>query len=159
MCQRDRAVPNPGSASGLSDELAGSYSRAVYRVDTVPSPVYLTVGHPSPELDRWLASAGVTRFAFLSAANPGSVRLADDENRRRHELLIARLAAIGLPAVAGESYDPADGGWREASVLVAGIEQSAALAVAREFGQAALLCGTIGEAVELVPAAAPAGEI
>lgn len=146
-------------SSGLSEELRAAYTRAVYRVDFPGAPVFLEVGAPSPELDRWLASAGLLRFAFLSAANPGSARLSDDENRRRHGLLIARLAAIGLSAVAGESYDPADGGWREASLLVAGIERSAALAVAREFGQVALLCGAIGETVELVPTGSPRNEV
>jgi len=158
MCQRDRTVPNPPNLAGLPDELARSYSRAVYRVDTLPSPFHLEVGRPSLELDRWLAAAGATRFAFLSAANPGSQALDADENRRRHAVLVARLAASGLPTVPGESYDPADGGWREASLMVAGIERAAAIAVAREFGQAALLCGAIGDPVELVPTGSPAAE-
>lgn len=143
----------------LSEELRASYTRAVYRVDFPAAPVFLEVGAPSPALDGWLAANGETCFAFLSAANPGSVTLADAENRRRHERLVARLRAGGFTPVAGESFAATSGAWREASLLVGGMAREAAIRLASEFGQAALLCGEIGGPVELVPAAGPAGEL
>ncbi|MEO8195683.1 MAG: DUF3293 domain-containing protein [Thermoanaerobaculia bacterium] len=132
------------------EELLAAYARAVYRVDAAPEPIFLRVGEASPELERWLAARGARRFAFLSAANPGSVALADDENRRRHQRLLARLQGCGLPAIAGESYEAAGLGWREASLLVVGLERAAAIALARELGQVALLVGEAGGPVELV---------
>lgn len=135
-------------------ELVAAYSRAIYRVDVEPEPIYLRVGDASPVLDRWLAARGACRFAFLSAANPGSVPLSDNDNEQRHRRLCERLNKSGLPAVAGESYEAASGGWREASLLVCGVERPAAIALAREFGQAALLVGEAGAAVELVFTAA-----
>ena len=143
----------------LSEELRASYTRAVYRVDFPAAPVFLEVGAPSPALDGWLAANGETCFAFLSAANPGSVALSDEENRRRHERLVARLQAGGLTPVGGESFEAASGAWREASLLVGGITRAAAIRLAGEFGQAALLCGEIGGPVELVLAARPAEEL
>ena len=135
--------------SSVSGELLASYTRAVYRVDSSRGPIFLRVGEPSAELESWLAAHDSTRFAFLSAANPGSVPLSATENRRRHQRLLERLKATGLPTLPGESYEATSGGWREASLLVAGLEREAAIALAREFGQVALLCGAIGGAVEL----------
>lgn len=134
-------------------DLVATYASAVYRADTEPEPLYLRVGEASPALERWLAERGVRCFGFLSAANPGSVPLSDGENRRRHQRLMERLQDQGFQSVAGESYEAASGGWREASLLVLSIERQAAVALARDFGQAALLVGevgAVGATVELV---------
>jgi hypothetical protein len=150
MRQRDRAAGGRTDSKKLSGELLESYTRAVYRVDCPPSPLFLVVGQANPGLDRWLAAAGVSCFALVSAANPGSVALSAAANRLRHRALRQRLRASGLPLVAGESSEGESGGWREASLLVCGIERPAAIALARDFGQAALLVGEAGAAVELV---------
>lgn len=156
MCQRDRETGDRVAPPATADDIRESYTRAVYRVDAGPAPIRLVVGERNPGLDRWLAERGALRFAFLSAANPGSVTLPDDENRLRHLRLVERLRECGLEAIAGESYEAATGGWREASLLVCGIEREAAVALAREFRQAALLVGEAGAAVELVFTAAAA---
>ena len=59
------------------------------------------------------------------------------------------MTAAGLPALDGESYAAADGEWRERSLLIAGLAREAAIALAREFGQVALLWGEAGGPVEL----------
>ena len=158
LCQRDGAADDRIASAAISNELLESYTRAVYRVDTEGGPIFLRVGGVSAELDRLLETQRASRFAFLSAANPGSVALPETENLRRHRQLVDRLGASGLPAVAGESFDPATGGWREASLLVVGIGRKAALALAREFGQVALLWGASGRPVELLPTAGGALE-
>jgi hypothetical protein len=164
VCQRSRESGPKAAAREIPDALLQSYLRAVYRVDAGgiggvggigdlgARAIFLTIGETSPELACRLAAIGRDSFAFLSAANPGSAALPDDENRRRHARLVASVAASGRPALAGESYDGSSGGWREASLLVAGIERAAAVALAREFGQVALLYGAIGGPVELVVA-------
>ena len=139
-------------------ELEAAYARAVYRVDVPSKPIFLRVGEASPELDLWLAARGAHRFAFLSAANPGSGPLPDAENARRHLQLVERARGIGLPAIGGESFEAATGGWREASLLVAGLDRETAIAIAREFGQVALLFGEVGGPVELLLTAGASGE-
>lgn len=136
------------------EELRAAYTRAVYRADTESEPIYLRVGERNSALDRWLAARSARDFAFVSAANPGSVPLSESENLHRHERLLARLREDGRIFEHGESYEAASGGWREASLLVCGIERQAAIALARDFGQAALLVGEAGAAVELVFTAA-----
>lgn len=131
------------------EKLLVAYEQATYRVDLDPDPTFLRVGEPSPELDRWLAAQGAPGFAFLSAANPGSEPLSAAANERRHQRLLERVRESGLPAISGESYDAANGSWREASLLVAGLDRAAAIALARDFGQLALLIGNRGGTVEL----------
>lgn len=130
-------------------ELETAYTQAVYRVDAQPVSFFLRVGEHSPDLARWLGKQGARSFAFISAANPGSQPLPEPENEDRHRRLVEQVSAAGLPALAGESYAAADGAWRERSLLIAGLAREAALALAREFGQVALLWGKAGGPVEL----------
>ncbi len=95
------------------------------------------------------AEQGARSFAFISAANPGSQPLPEAENEDRHRRLVEQVSAAGLPAIDGESYAAAGGGWRERSLLIAGLAREAAMALAREFGQVALLWGETGGPVEL----------
>lgn len=127
-----------------------SYTHAIYRVDVEPEPIFLRVGESSPELDRWLMARGADRCAFLSAANPGSEALSAEENDQRHLRLLECVAATGTAALAGESYDEENGAWREASLLLVGIDRARAIALALEFGQLALLLAELGKPVELL---------
>jgi hypothetical protein len=136
--------------SGIQEKLRQSYTRAIYRVDAGIGPIFLRVGETHPELDRWLGEYGAPRFAFLTAANPGSKKLSGAENERRLRQLRERLDAMGHGSIPGESFDVEDGGFREASFLVLAIGRYDAIALARDFGQLALLYGEPGRPVELV---------
>lgn len=122
----------------LPRALAVAYRRAVYVVDSPEGELHFAVGRASPRLDRLLAELGVARAAFLTAANPGSHRLPEEENAARTARLRERLAAAGFRVLDGESRDRG-GDWREPSFLVPGIDPNAALALARELGQAAFV--------------------
>lgn len=152
MAGRSRDA-TPGSVTGrsLPAALEAAYRRAIYEVDAGERQIRLTVGRRSPPLDRLLAGRGVERAAFLSAANPRSQPLADAENRECHDRLLRRVAELGYAALPGESRD-ASGGWREASLLLLGLDENAAIALAREFGQAALLVVERGGAVQMLAA-------
>jgi hypothetical protein len=152
MRQRDDAPRDRSAGRALPPELEQSYTRAVYRVDFARAPLFLRIGVHDPALDREVAALGGAQFAFLSAANPGSVPLAEDENVARLLRLEARVRELGLRAVGGESYDAGTGGWHEASLLICGLGRAEARALAREFGQLALLWGSEGAAVELLVA-------
>jgi hypothetical protein len=138
-----------GKREALPAALEKAYRRAIYEVEAEAGSIRLAVGRRSRQLDRLLAARSVKRAAFLSAANPGSRPLAETENRERHECLLLRLAELGYAALPAESRD-ASGAWREASLLVLGVSEDAALSLAREFGQAALLVAEPGGAVRLV---------
>ncbi|MBK6856851.1 MAG: DUF3293 domain-containing protein [Microthrixaceae bacterium] len=74
----------------------------------------------------------------ITAHNPESVQLSDEENQRRHDELVEALIAAGRVVVpaAGQGLD---GRWpAEESVAVRGIDTAAAVELGRQFGQLAI---------------------
>jgi hypothetical protein len=75
-------------------------------------------------------------FHLVTAWNPGAEETPPAENARRHDRLVAALAADGrrwYPSV-GTS---ADGTWHEEGVALTGVTRAEAVAVADRFGQLA----------------------
>lgn len=134
---------------GLSPALLEAYRAADY---VVHDPhVVIRIGEPNAALDALLADA--EGAAFLTAANPGSERRGDEENRRFITALEEALHAAGWRTLEGEGRD-AKGAWpAEPSFLVPGIPRARALELARRFGQNAFVWCERGLAPELVLAA------
>ena len=65
-------------------ELAEAYARTLYRVDFPFGSFTIRIGEVGPGAHPW---------AFLTACNPGSVRLSNEENARRTAALSEALAA------------------------------------------------------------------
>jgi len=132
-------------------DLEAAYRATDYRVEEPPGdPFVLRVGEASPEVDRVLARHRQSEWAFITACNPGSQRLSPAENARR----MAHLEAVCLyhswyhylGAGVGR-----DGSWPpEPSFLVVGVSEPEAVAVARHFGQNAIVAGRVGEPARLV---------
>lgn len=121
-----------------------AYRATSYRVG---GKLVLRVGERSPVLDILLSDRGLSEWAYLTAHNPASVRLSPEENRARQKDLLRRVA--DHPILLGEAVAE-DGSWSEASVLVLGIPREEALGLAREFGQNAILWGTLRGPAELL---------
>lgn len=146
-------MPSPPGADRapgrLSAELDAAYRAAIYLVVDGGESLRFSVGALAPELDRRIAARGARGAVFLSAENPGSVRLPAEENATRTRALRARLDAAGHAVLDGESR-AADGGWREASFLVVGLDEPTATRWARELGQAAIVILEVGKAPRLL---------
>ncbi|MEZ5312391.1 MAG: DUF3293 domain-containing protein [Thermoanaerobaculia bacterium] len=128
-------------------ELEPLYFEAIYRV-ALPTGVRLEVGKESPAVDRWLRENGFETAAYVTAANPRSTRLGDRENEARHERLLEMVTAQTIRFLPAESRDR-EGGWRETGLLLLGIDEGAALDLASELGQAAILALEAGRPVRL----------
>lgn len=133
----------------LSDEerarLDAAYRATTYRVGKLG----LRIGEPHPQLDLVLEARGLTDYTYLTAANPLSRQLHEDDNRRRMRDLVARVGAMGLQHLRGASYSD-DGEWPpEPSILVLGLEEAGGIELGREFGQNAVVVGRVGGAPEL----------
>lgn len=112
--------------------------------------ITLRVDQKNPALDRLLAQRGVRGCAFITAWNPGAVRLPAGENARRQAALAAAVRAAGYECWPGEGVG-ADGFWpAEDSLLILGISRPDALALGRQFGQLAIVYARRGEPVELL---------
>lgn len=127
-----------------------AYEATSYHVpDTPVGPLTIRCGCITESLDRLLDVAGSVTWAFVSAANPGSVQLDPSENLRRHEALLSHLRRYALPCHIGVGIGD-DGSWpAEESVLVLGLDETAAVALGRTFGQRAVVVGERGRPARL----------
>lgn len=132
------------------DTLSRAYARTVYRVFlTGGSVMDLRVGRRCLQLDRMLASGARRHWAFVTASNPGSRPLPAWRNAQRTRRLAATLRRryAVLPGLG----IPEDSGWQpEVSLLVLGLAPGAALRIARQFGQNAIVAGRRGGPSELL---------
>lgn len=141
-------------------ELLKAYEAAEYVVDPFGDEsvlIVLDVGEPAPELDLLLQDEdrGRESWAFVTAFNPGSERLADEVNREAQGRLLRGLEAEGRRYWPGWGQSP-DGRWREESVLIRGMSRKEAVRLGRELGQVAVLVGEVGGLAELVLCGDPA---
>lgn len=122
-----------------------AYQATAYRVYLPDEELTLRVGECSTVLDAYMAEAGALSWVFLSAANPRSCLLPDEENLRRHKALCRELGAAGFQWVPAEGI-PDKGYWpAEPSVLVFDLGEKAAVELGRRLDQNAVLRGSIGE--------------
>jgi hypothetical protein len=132
------------------DALLAVYRRTSFCADTTQGRIVIRVGEPGPELDALLREAGCARWAYITAFNPGSVRLNDDENYTRQRELEDAVRRLGHPIFSGEGIGD-DGAWPpERSILVLGIGRQAAVELGHRFGQRAIVCGELSGAADLV---------
>ena len=103
------------------------------------SSVILRVGHACPELAAIHRLHRVDCSAFLTAFNPFSQPLDEQENDRRNELLMQELKLRSLSVFEGYGSHP-DNGWPpEASVLVLGLSLEASKSLGARFEQNAIV--------------------
>lgn len=127
-----------------------AYRRTSFFADTPPARLRLRIGEVHAELDAWLLREGVRTWAYVTAYNPGSIALDEDENIRRQTALEGVLGSAGLRFFPGEGVGD-DGRWPpERSVLVLGVTREQALELGRRFGQRAVVYGESGGPAELL---------
>ena len=130
--------------------LRHAYLHTTYRVVTTPEPVDIRIGQRNSSLDRLLQTNSVQQWTFMTASNPRSQPHSDDDNARRNKALKQSLDEAGWHYLVGMGL-PDRCGWQpEHSVLILGMGKSAAIALARRWGQNAIVCGSFGGAPELV---------
>lgn len=125
--------------------LAKAYASADYAVVIDGRSHPLRVGGSAPQLEAtWPAAS----YVLLTAWNPASMPRGNAENEAADRQLCARLDGAGLARRPASAQGP-DGCWLEPGWLVADAEPAFIDALAREFGQAAVLAWARGEPVRL----------
>ena len=131
-------------------ELHAAYLDTAYRVDGPDGSFTIHVGERSNPLEKLLSEEGVRHWAFVTACNPHSQQLPDDQNAVRMSHLIADISVAGLGFHPGEAIARATSWPPEPSLLILDIAESSAIELARRYGQNAIVCGAAGEAPRLV---------
>ncbi|WP_172201672.1 DUF3293 domain-containing protein [Niveibacterium sp. COAC-50] len=126
------------AASALPADLIQAYRAAHYRVLTAP-PLLLRIDQPDPALANLLSGHGAKRAVLLTASNPASALLSDNDNAQRHTRLLDALAQRKLLALPACNESP-KGDWpNEASVLVLHADIALGTELAMAFGQNAFV--------------------
>ncbi|MBL8421732.1 MAG: DUF3293 domain-containing protein [Dechloromonas sp.] len=131
-------------------ELESAYRATTYRVYLPGGQCDLWPAITSETLRCWLATAGVTRFAILTAHNPGSRLLDEKENSSRQSQLECDLLEAGFETYAGENVADSDAWPAEESCFVPGLAIAEAMALGEKYGQNAIVCGGHDGVPELV---------
>ena len=131
-------------------ELETAYRATTYRVYLPGGHCDLRPGVASETLRCWLATAGASCFAILTACNPGSVPQDEKENAGRQSQLECELLDSGYETYAGENVAD-DAAWPvEESCFVPGIPVAEAMTLGEKYGQNAVVCGGVDGVPELV---------
>ncbi len=126
-----------------SDELERAYRNTTYRVDHPAGDFGIRIDEPCARLDALLREHGVADWAYVTACNPRSQPLSNEENAVRHAQLMAQVRGLGLRAWSGRGVAD-DGSWAEESLLILGLDEAAAVALGAAFEQHAVLVGRWG---------------
>ncbi|HKI73154.1 MAG TPA: DUF3293 domain-containing protein [Pseudomonadales bacterium] len=120
-------------ASDANAGLIKAYHETEYRVDDDP-PLVLKIGEKNDGVRILFASFNVESAAFITAWNPRSTQLLDDENYDRQARLLEEIERLRLNYFVGRSEHPQHG-WGEDSYLVLGVTDEQATALAHQFDQ------------------------
>ena len=116
---------------GIDLALKQKYLDTDYIISDDP-PLLMKIGEQSDDLRVLLGSMGVETAAFMTAWNPRSEHLTDDENDDRQGALLTDIETIRLNYLVG--YGQGED-WLEYSYLVLGIDKDQATAMAMRFEQ------------------------
>ena len=111
-----------------------AYEKTHFIVQSTPEFV-LKIGQYSEELKQLFIHRSLSTAAFITAYNPFSQQLSEDENLERQEKLVKEIQSRGLNLLQGLGQDP-DHKWEgEPSLLILDIALEAAKKLARTYEQ------------------------
>ena len=133
-----------------SNNLWRAYEQTHFHVRECTPELCIRIGSYHEQLDEMLDEHQCDAWSYITASNPASERLSEDQNTGRNRELEALLRSQDLVFYRGDGVG-SDPTWpAEASFLVLGISRDAAMHLGRQFGQNAIVCGTLKHAAELV---------
>jgi Protein of unknown function (DUF3293) len=130
--------------NGSREQLEAAYRATDYRVEDIPGgPLVIRIDERCDQLP-------AAEWAFVTACNPRSVCLSDEENAGRTAELEAAVRERGWVFYRGHGVGR-NGTWPpEPSLLIVEIAEADAIELAKRFGQHAIVAGRPGEPARLV---------
>lgn len=110
----------------------------------------LKINQSNAAFDQFLKKEKVENWAYITAWNPDAQAHSDKENAHFNTLLEQKLTDLGLAYLKGFGVPEKGSDWQpEASFLILGIKLENALNLGKQFNQAAIVCGKIGDVAKL----------
>ena len=132
------------------NDLWQAYKQTAFHVHGCEPEFCIRIGSHHEQLDQLQLEHNCDAWSYITASNPASELLSNEENAKRRRELEALLQLQGYVFYGGEGVG-SDRAWpAEASFLILGISRKTAMHLGRQFGQNAIVCGTRGKAAELV---------
>ncbi len=126
--------------------LIESYKNTKYKI--FEPDIIIEIGKSNQDLDNLLLIHNSNEWAFITAYNPYSRVLTNDENRMRHEELKELTKAYTTFEGHGAGEDPA---WEpELSLFIIGISKEDASLIGTKFEQNAIVYGKTNSEPELL---------
>ncbi len=124
---------------GIHPSLVRAYRRARYEVFLPDRTITFGIGQESRDIAGLMHGAGVHTAALLTACNPKSRVVSDAENRQASAGLESAVVAGGWRSIATRASAPDGQGPAEPGLLVIGIPQHQAQALADRYEQNAFV--------------------
>ncbi len=123
--------------------------QAYYNTRYIVADIILRVDKTNEQLDELLIKNNCASYAFITAHNPLSQLLPENENKRRHEQLIAFIKKSEFKYF--EGFGEGTTGWpNETSLLILGIRKEEAIACGIKFNQKAIIFGQLKGLASLI---------
>ena len=122
----------------INSDLLQSYKSADYHVDASPSFI-LKIGIHSAELDSIYNTSHKYTAAFITAFNPYSQELSNQENKDRNYKLEELIQSLHFDYIHGEGKCGNDDWDGEESFLIIGISEEQASEIGKQFEQNAIV--------------------
>lgn len=131
-------------------DLLEAYRQTSFLVETPGETICIRIGQVEAALENLLESEGARQWAYVTAWNPGSIPLSDNENGIRERELEREVRQAGYAFFRGRGVG-ADRQWPpEPSLLILGISPDGAVQLGRKYGQVAIVAGQRGEHARLI---------
>jgi Protein of unknown function (DUF3293) len=135
---------------GRSSTLEAAYLATTFRVEAPGGKIDIRVGHKQPKLDALLLQLGATEWAYVTAWNPGSRLARADQNTFAQDELLRLVRDRGFAFYEGLGIPDIEGWAPERSIWIARIGRREAIELGRQFGQNAIVLGSLSGVAELV---------
>ncbi len=136
--------------SAIDADLLAAYQRTDYAIFEDEAETIVNIGRQDAAIDSLLQRHGARSGSIITAWNPHSIILSDEENALREAALWRWVCEHQHFALMAEGRDPT-GTWQsEQSCLIFDIAADVATMLGRHYGQNAIVQLRLGAAPELV---------
>ncbi len=146
VCRYNSAMDD--YCSNIDQQLLDAYQNTIYQIRSLC--LQIRIGERNETLEKILKRHSVDSWAFISAWNPGSKQLPEQENAARHRQLVKVVTTKQWKYWEGSGIG-ADTSWQpELSLLILGVSKVVALEIGRQFEQNAIVFGESQQVPELL---------